>query len=758
MRGRCAYLFAILAALPLAACGGGSGDGQIQSTPPPISAPTPTPSPASASTPTAGKVDYDTAEYRASSGPSFHGAIAAYEAGASGAGVTIGIVDSGIADVGGEFTGRISPLSRDFGGNGSIADLGGHGTAVAETLAGARNDNHVQGMAWGATIMALRTDKPGSCTSSGGCIHNSSAMTDAIDYAWRNGARVINISLGGDINSADLLAAISRATSAGTIVVVAAGNGGSAAPDMLATTMANPKYGHGLVMIAASVGSDGRASSFSNGAAGFEGTTLSALGDGVRTMDNRGKDLLYTGTSFSAPQIAGAAALLAGAFPGMTGAQIVQLLLNTARDAGAAGPDSIYGMGILDVAAAFRPQGTLSLAGASASLSASAPTLLSGAMGDATPAGLATVILDGYRRPFRMDLAARMERPGLRSRLTASLAGTTRQIQGLVGPLSLSLNLAPGQGGSWMPAYAEATRTRFLSGTMGTQLANGAVVAFGLRTGFSSLAATLDGQAKPAFLIAEQGMGALTPELRAGSSLGWRQAIAPGLTLTSGMEVGSIDAAARRPGAPLDPAGSRIARYQAFNSALSFTRGPLRLTGGLGLLNESGSALGARFAPALGAQSARTTFLSVSISAKPAARLSITAAMQQGWTHAAAGGALTDGGLIRSRSWSLDLARSSLLMKGDLLGLRVSAPLRVTGNRLLLNLPQGWDWKSQTATTALTPLDLVPHGSERDYELSYGIGLSGGWLGANLFARTQAGNVAAMREDYGAALRWTSRF
>ena len=49
---------------------------------------------------------------------------------------------------------------------------------------------------------------------------------------------------------------------------------------------------------------------------------------------------LWSGTSFSAPQIAGAAALLAQAFPNLTGAQIVQILLTSARDAGAAGTDS----------------------------------------------------------------------------------------------------------------------------------------------------------------------------------------------------------------------------------------------------------------------------------------------------------------------------------------------------------------------------------------------------------------------------------
>jgi subtilisin family serine protease len=760
MRGGKAHLLTMTATLLLAGCGGGGGTEPVQSTPGPISAPA---SATPVSTPTATGVNYDTAEYRNSSGPSFHGAITAYEAGASGAGVTVGIVDSGIADAVGEFTGRISPLSRDFGGNGSITDIGGHGTAVAEALAGGRNDAHVQGMAWGATIMALRTDKPGSCSSSSGCEHTVGAMAQAVDYAWRNGARVINISLGGDVNSTDLLAAVDRATSAGTIIVVAAGNAKTGAapgtsPDLLAQSMVDPKYGHGLVLVAASVGPDGAISDFSNRAGVLQNMTLSALGDFVRTIDNHGTDLFYTGTSFSTPQIAGAAALLAQAFPNLTSAQIVQLLLNSARDAGATGPDSIYGMGILDVAAAFHPQGSLSLAGSSATLSASAPTLLSGAMGDATPAGLATVILDGYRRPFRIDLAARMERPGLRSRLTAALAGTTRQVQGMAGPLSLSLSLAPGHAASWLPNNIDATRTHFLSGTIGTHLSAQTAVAFGLRTSLKDLSSTLDGKARPAFLVADEGAGALAPELRAGSSFGWRQRIGPGLSLTNGVEAGSLDAAAGRPGLLPDPASGRAARYQALQSVISLNHNAFDLTTGLELLDEQGSALGARFAPALGAQSARSMFIWLSTSFQPAPNLTFTGSMQRGWTYASAGGALADGGLLKTRSWSLDLARSSLFARGDLFGLRVSAPLRVTASRFDLVLPQSWDWKSQTATMALAPLDLVPRGSERDYELSYGLGLSGGWLGANLFARTQAGNVAATADDYGMALRWNARF
>ena len=55
--------------------------------------------------------------------------------------------------------------------------------------------------------------------------------------------------------------------------------------------------------------------------------------------------------------MAGALALLLEAFPNLTGRQAVDILLRTARDAGDAGPDVIYGRGLLDIAQAFKPVG-----------------------------------------------------------------------------------------------------------------------------------------------------------------------------------------------------------------------------------------------------------------------------------------------------------------------------------------------------------------------------------------------------------------
>ena len=87
-----------------------------------------------------------------------------------------------------------------------------------------------------------------------------------------------------------------------------------------------------------------------------------ALGYHDRAPDETGTQFLWSGTSFSAPTISGAVALMAQAFPNLTGKQIVSILFQTADDLGAAGVDSIYGHGRLNIQRAFQPIGTTSLA------------------------------------------------------------------------------------------------------------------------------------------------------------------------------------------------------------------------------------------------------------------------------------------------------------------------------------------------------------------------------------------------------------
>src|SRR3546814_13198213 len=152
-------------------------------------------------------------------------AIAAYDAGATGSGITVAVIDSGIDTGSAEFSGRISAASRDMiSSRNSLKDENGHGTAVSGIIGAARNDSQIMGVAFNSTLLALRTDSPGTCTPTG-CSHYDSAIGAAVDVAVPYGAKVINLSLGGGAHGSVLVNAIAPAAHALVIFVVAAGNG-----------------------------------------------------------------------------------------------------------------------------------------------------------------------------------------------------------------------------------------------------------------------------------------------------------------------------------------------------------------------------------------------------------------------------------------------------------------------------------------------------------------------------------------------------
>ena len=180
--------------LMLSACGGDSG-GVASTPPPPAPAPTPPPPPP----PPTGT--FNTVEDNQSNAAVQAQALVAYQAGATGRGVTAAVIDSGINLSSAEFSGKISPLSADLAGSRGLQDEGGHGSAVSGVLLGARNGLGIHGVAFDATLLVARTDTPGSCTGTGGadpgCSHNDNNIARGVDLAVTAGARVINMSLGG---------------------------------------------------------------------------------------------------------------------------------------------------------------------------------------------------------------------------------------------------------------------------------------------------------------------------------------------------------------------------------------------------------------------------------------------------------------------------------------------------------------------------------------------------------------------------------
>jgi subtilisin family serine protease len=768
-------------ALALAGCGG-SGGGGVASTPPPVAAaPTPAPTPAPAPAPTP-SFNANTAEARRTNSFAFHGAVTAYNQNVTGQGVTIGVIDSGIDADSAEFSGRIHPQSFDATGNGrSIDGEGSHGTQVAQIAAGAKNDVGTFGMAFGATLLVLRADRPGSCggtnpdATADDCRYPESAITAGIDRAISVGARVINISLGGDTPPGSALRqAVARATAAGIIVVLSAGNEGDSTeggndpnnPEPFAQGMRDA--GGALVMIAGSVDEARAISAFSNRAGSYADSYLTALGDGLCCVYENGAlktevrpegtfVFLLNGTSFSAPQIAGAAALVAQAFPGLSGAQIVQLLYQSARDAGASGTDPIFGRGILDVGRAFAPVGATSLAGTTTAFALGTPIgSLGPAMGDAR-ASAVTLIRDGFGRSFAVDLGpgwiAQPQSPRLLPALDASAAGRVAAR----GPTALSLSFLPGalgrqSAGPAGPGFADG-RARALAASMVTRL--GANDRLGVAAG-RSLDGVLAGErglGDAALLLAPRGGDATAPLRDARLGALWRHDGGRWGWLSLSAESGRVAAANPLAAARRRFAAADTAEYQRL--ALGWDRrfGPLTLMLGAARLREEASLLGARFGPLIGARGA------TSFEAQGGARLRLGAGWSLAgewtalWTRPDSGG-LVSGGLLRATGWSLDAARPDLLARGDRLTLRYAQPLRVGTGGLDLVLPVA-EAADGAVLAGPQRLALAPTGRERVAEAGYRLPLGSATLLLNSWWRRDPAHFAAADDDIGGAIRFT---
>lgn len=787
-------LCAALGSLALVAGCGGGGGGSVASTPTPAPTPTPTPTPAPTPTPTVTPTpiaSFQTSEYNRSNGAVQHGAISAWAAGYSGQGVTIGIVDTGIDTTSHEFTGRIASQSADVAGSRGVQAEDDHGTNVALVATAARDNTGVVGIAFNATIAMFRADKPGSCATydpnvkDSGCDFLDSDITKGIDGAVAAGAKVINLSLGGSAPNAALRSAVSRATSAGVVVVVSAGNDGdSTDPDV---DPANPDpfasglqaVGGGAVIIAGSVDKDGNFSAFSNKAGTGQQWFLSARGERVccvyengvmKVIDNADGTrsvFVFSGTSFSAPQIAGAAALLRQAFPNLTGAQVVDILLKTAKDAGATGTDSTFGRGIMDIAAAFSAQGVTSLAGSAQVLPGSDTTLVTSApMGDAAgqAGAVNAIVLDAYGRAYQYDVAQGLRSAGIAPRLESALKADRRSLTMGQGQLSLAFSVdasgrtsrLPWQGTLHLTAH-DADQARVLAARVVARIAPGRQLGFVFRQGADGLVAQLQGRQQPAFVIAQGPQDSLGFGESGQIGLALRQQFGPwGLTLSSE----NIKAVAAATAQLAQSATTRLADVPANRMGVALDRrfGAMDAALGASWLGESGSILGARLHGALGRGGADSVFADAALGWQPGAHWRLSAAWRGGMTWAKQRGTVAAGSHLLTSAWALDLSRFGLFQPDDALSLRLAQPLRVERGALNLNLPVDYSYANLAPGMGLRQLSLSPKGRELDAELAWRGALLGGGATASLFWRKDPGHYASLPHDRGMALSWSRQF
>ena len=773
-----AWLAPSCAALALTACGGGGGGGPTSMPAPPTApspAPTPPPPPEAPITqptpptpPAAITQNQGTSEYQRSNGVVQANALIAYNAGITGSGVTAGIIDSGIDAGSAEFAGRISPASLDLASRRGIQDEGGHGTAVSAILGAARNEAGVLGIAYGATLLVLRTDNVGTCVTEEGCKHGDIGIARAIDVAIQNRARVINISLGGDAGSPTFVAAVNRATAAGTIVVMSAGNDGNADPDGFALVANDPAVSRGLVIIAGSVGVDTdrrpdtiedidvtRLSLFSQRAGSSAASYLAAQGQAIVAPNIEAKDnalFLFSGTSFSAPVITGAVALLAQAFPNLTGRQIVDLLYRSANDLGDPGDDAVFGQGSLNIARAFRPQGATALAGSGVAVSMANNGTLPAASGDAKTGKAGAVILDMYDRAFAADLAGTLGSARTAEPLGRALGADMQSGHVEAGPLAMSLTTSRlrdrpvGIGLAQLGlSYQDSRQARLVAGMAIGRISDKTAIAMGFSQGAKALERRLAAIDEAPFMIARDPHAAPAFDLARGDALAVRRQVGRvGLTLSG--ERGRVEDERRLFG---EKSGFDSATLTADGGI-----GPVRLSLSGSRMREDATVLGGRFDAALGAPGATSWFADTSADMAVAAGWRAAARYRRGWTGFGANGS----GSLSTDAFAFDLAKAALFSPGDRLGLRFAQPLRVRSGGLGVLLPNGYSYATLATEYGLTRFNLAPEGRELDFEAAYSVPLAGGWLGANAFLRRQPGHIRVADDDIGGAFQFTLGF
>lgn len=249
--------------------------------------------------------------------------------------VDIAILDTGVDLDHPEFAGRLVPGFDFVNGDSTPDDDEGHGTMVAG-VAAAKTDNliGVAGAAFNARIMPVKVlAADGSGTDAN--------IAAGIAFATANGAEVINMSFGGPGTSATLEDAVASALAQGVTVVSASGNEATSIPSF-------PAAFDGVISVGAT-DAFGDLVSFSN-----RGPSVDIVAQGldiVTTAKAPGASEAYaeaSGTSFSAPLVAGVAALVRSRNPTFTREQVDARIRSSAIDRGPDGVDDYYGWGLLD--------------------------------------------------------------------------------------------------------------------------------------------------------------------------------------------------------------------------------------------------------------------------------------------------------------------------------------------------------------------------------------------------------------------------
>ncbi|GLZ30295.1 serine protease [Lentzea sp. NBRC 105346] len=267
------------------------------------------------------------------------GAPAAWQAGYTGKGVKVAVIDTGYDRAHPDLK-DVVVAEKDFTGEG-VQDGNGHGTHVASTVAG--QGVRYRGVAPDARLVIGKAlDNDGSGTESD--------IIEAMEWAVESGARVVSMSLGSSSPSDgtdDMSLAVDNLSKKGVLFVIAAGNEGPGA------SIGAPGAASSALTVGSVSKKDVMSEFSSRGPRSGDYAVkpdVVAPGEDITAARAGGGYVAYSGTSMATPHVAGAAALLAQQHPQWTGAEIKNSLTSSAHSV----TGSVYaqGNGRVDVARA----------------------------------------------------------------------------------------------------------------------------------------------------------------------------------------------------------------------------------------------------------------------------------------------------------------------------------------------------------------------------------------------------------------------
>lgn len=489
-----------------------------------------------------------------------------------------------------------------------------------------------------------------------------------------------------------------------------------------------------------------------------------------------GVDLDASGTSFAAPHVAGAAAVLWEMFPNLSAAEVAEILLTSSVDVGVEGVDSISGHGILDLGAAVQPMGAMTVALGATSFEDTSPVtgsfvVAGGVFGDAfsqTSAFSGAFVQDRFRRAYSFDFRDFTSDPSSNLNLAERLElwGRSRSVQlssGAFSSLSVSASTS-----SWWEQNVRSGNHLQGTGSVATTfddvsffaqsaLPGGGTLQFSNGFGAASFSRQELGLSGPTDLTAASTRTGFGDFAQGGMSVSTRQPVYRGIdfwaTYARGAQKGDL----------YDPRGSAFSdTTESTLAQIGLTANlskKIRLAGQIGRLQEQGQVLdlvaGGAFA---GIEGGSTQFLSLGALGS-FGKFTLFGSFTAGSTTVSSNtSGLFDGfSRLRTSAFQAGMKYARLFGENDQFSFSVSQPLRIEQGSANLSLATGIN-ADDVLTREFRTLSLSPSTREINYRLSHSVDFGAAILSAQFLYRENPGHSRVLRNDASMVIRLFSDF